>query len=93
MSKAELAETFVFFHDRTLTPDDARDFSNTGNLPEGGSAFRLSPCGTFDLADISGAFTPVSDAGIVCGRIIAEAEEERYLGLGADWWLTGFLNG
>ena len=93
LSKAELAETFVFFHDRALTPEDAREFSLSGNLPEGGTPFKLSPGGAFDLADISGAFTPVSDAGIVCGKIVAEAEEERYLGLGADWWLTGFLNG
>ena len=76
LSKAELAETFVFFHDQALTPEDAREYSTSGNLPEGGISFKLLPAGTFDLADISGAFTPVSDAGIVCGKIDAEAEEE-----------------
>ena len=65
LSKAELAETFVFFHDRALTPEDAREFSLSGNLPEGGTPFKLSPGGAFDLADISGTFTPVSDAGAI----------------------------
>lgn len=86
-------ETLFFFRDRTLTAADARRISQGGVLPENGMPFTPGPDYIFDLSDLSGKYMPAEDAGIVYAEIESPEEEDRYLGLGVDWWFTCYVNG
>lgn len=87
-------ENWLFKHDNTLTPEDARQISLNGKMRGGSLSFRLDKENrTFDLWRFTGISTPVGSRGIVYGTLYSEKDQNRILGFSADWWMTCYVNG
>ncbi len=86
-------EWSVVFH-KNLTPDDAKQLSLSGVMPENAEKFRLEPelC-FFNLADLKPDYTPVHDAAIVCNAVESGEDRTLSIGIGCDWWFTCYING
>lgn len=76
-----------------LTAADARKVSLSGELP-GGKKVEIKDGTRFLLSNISGKIKRGTKLRTICCTVIeADKDEERHIGIGADWFFTCFING
>ncbi|MBR7108295.1 MAG: metallophosphoesterase [Lentisphaeria bacterium] len=77
-----------------ITQEDAKKISASGNMPPESKKVNIKPGAVFHLAKISGRIkkgTPLR--AIAFTTINSPADEERFIGAGADWYFTCYING
>ena len=86
-------DSFYVVFDKKFKPEDARKASVSGVIPGRKQNFVMTAKNSFDLKNLCGTYTPIKDAAIVSFSIYAPFEDVYYLGLGADFWYTCYLDG
>ena len=86
-------DSFYVVFDKKFKPEDARKASVSGVVPGRKQNFVMTAKNSFDLKNLSGSYTPIKDAAIVSFSIYSPADGIYYLGLGADYWYTCYLDG
>lgn len=77
-----------------LSPEDARKISVSGVMPPQSKKVEIKPGAIFHLSKISGKIkrgTPLRS--IAYTTITSAKDEEKFIGIGADWYFTCFVNG
>ena len=86
-------DSFYVVFDKKFKPEDARKASVSGVIPGRKQNFVMTAKNSFDLKNLCGSYTPIKDAAIVSFSIYSPADGIYYLGLGADYWYTCYLDG
>ena len=86
-------KSFHVVFNKNFTPDDARKASVSGVIPGKKHEFSMPEKNKFNLKDICRSYTPIKDAAIVSFVISVPEKCSCYIGMGADYWFTCYLDG
>lgn len=77
-----------------FTPEDARKISLSGVMPPGSKTVNIKDGTVFPLAKVTGHIKRGTKLRTIAGTVIRVSDDcEKYIGIGADWFFTCFING
>ena len=86
-------DSFYVVFDKKFKPEDAQKASLSGDVAGKKYPFVMPAKKSFYLENLCGTYTPIKDAAIVSFSIQAPADGIYYLGVGADYWYSCYLDG